>query len=238
MRKTIIFLLFYAFTFNLSAQSFFKNTRLSVGFAVQAQDRRLFDLSGRADIIKREDSKLDYEYNILFQKPIMQYKRFMITTGLGYSQWISRFSRPFDHLRILRLKSGDERGRYIGNYHIHKMMVPVTTRLYIDQKSIFHAQISTLLAISFNRIITEKTIDKTYSRWEFTPHSVEINPGIGIILWKKFELNLNYRVLYVSELDNVIFNSILFKEDDPEFLQQKTDTYNPFKLWLSVGYVF
>ncbi len=204
-----------------------------MGFAAQAQDRRLFDLSMQAALLKRENSQIDFEYNVLINKPTYTFHRFEVAIGLGYSFWRSTFSRPFDQSYFDDLTLP---GRFIRDYNVHKIVFPLTGRFYVNPKRSINLQISALPAISIHRHISQR--DRNYTVWEFSPHSLEINPGIGFKAGKHFEISLNYRAYNLMKLDRIIFNGILFRERDPEFLKQKTDTYNPFKLWLSVGYVF
>lgn len=209
---------------NLRAQSFFDNVHISVGFAAQAQDRRSLNLDGRTFTPQGEDSRVDVEYNAVLHKPVLTFQRLDLTVGLGYAHWRSTFSRPFNFGEILRLTFGGYQGQYVGNYNLHKIVLPVTTRFYMDRKKIFNVQISTLPSIALHRRVTEHSINNnTYIRWEFSPYSLEINPGIGMKVGKNFEVNLNYRAYNLVELDRIIF-------DD---MTRNIDTYNPVKLWLS-----
>ncbi len=224
MKKIIILSFFSICALNLPAQSFFKNTRLSVGFAAQAQDRRYSNLDNPQTITPQNgSSRIDFEYNFLINKPIYTFRRLETSVGLGYSLWRSTFPRPFDQSYFGTFNRGF---RLTDAYNIHKIVLPLTGRLYIGQKRNINLQISALPTLSINRYITQT--DRNFSSWEFSPYSIEINPGIGFKAGKNSEVNLNYRAYQLAALDRVIF----------ENENRKTDTYNPFKLWLSVGYVF
>ena len=49
-------------------------------------------------------------------------------------------------------------------------------------------------------------------------------------------MSISYRWKYFSKIDDILFNYLLFDSPQDEFLQQKFDTHNPFKMWLTVGY--
>ena len=50
-------------------------------------------------------------------------------------------------------------------------------------------------------------------------------------------MSISYRWLYFNEVDEVLFNYVLFDYNyDFNLLHQKVDTFNPFKMWLTVGY--
>ena len=68
----------------------------------------------------------------------------------------------------------------------------------------------------------------------FDFYSVEVNPGLSFELGR-FELDLNYRVLQFKKIDKILFNHLLYDFGNPR-ATQVFETYNPFKLWFSVGY--
>ena len=57
------------------AQSFFKNIDISVGFALQTPDRRLFEwpIGSQRDILARDSTHFDVEYSLLFSKQFKLY---------------------------------------------------------------------------------------------------------------------------------------------------------------------
>lgn len=113
------------------AQNFRKDVTLSAGFAMSEQDRRLFQNSSRIRISSSEEQNLDYNINLFLEKPITSTPFFEIKTGLGYSRFINKFSRPFDH-HILGGR--DFFLRFLRRYYIDKMIFPTSATIYFGKK--------------------------------------------------------------------------------------------------------
>ena len=201
------------------------------GAAFGSQDRRLFDFPPAERLLAREPKRLDYDLAFYLEKRFLRYKNLELNAGIGYAESNTLFGRPFDHSA---LNGGYTKElRHIKKYTINKLILPVANKIYIRN---FYLQIILLPTISFKKSAVDKILNKTVTKRQFDWNSLEINPGIGIELWRRLQLSLNCRLFYFSEIDEVKFNSIVFSEPYPEFLQQKVDTYNPFKMWLTVGY--
>ncbi|MEM8525001.1 MAG: hypothetical protein AAGG68_10175, partial [Bacteroidota bacterium] len=75
-----------------------------------------------------------------------------------------------------------------------------------------------------------------FVKWEFEPNSVALYPGIGVNISSRLRLGVYYRWKYIYRLDEVIFNELLFKNNNNPFLNKKYDTFNPTQIWMTVSY--
>jgi hypothetical protein len=66
----------------------------------------------------------------------------------------------------------------------------------------------------------------------FDFYSLEVNPGLSYDIGR-FEFGLKYRAFQVKKIDKILFSYRTLH--DPR-TDQVFETYNPFKLWFSVGY--
>jgi hypothetical protein len=235
--KTITFL-FFLFTLLFPAssfcQKFLDNTFLTGGFALSNQDRRLFYFSGAEDIIKREDSKLDYEYSIFLQKEVFQFGAFQANLGIGYSEFNTTFSRPFSHSALDAAPTQEL--RYIKRYTINKLIFPISSKLFFNKKQNIFFSFKILPAIVIRKSAKDVSFEKRETKWGFALNELELYPGLGVKISPRVWLTASYRLFYVYKIDEVIFNNLLFYQRDSEFLRKKYDDYNPFKLWFTVQY--
>ena len=214
---------------SLFGQSLWRGTTIVGGIVLGEQDRRLFDYPHAKSIVEREDQKIDYDLTLYVDKIALRYCFLQLNAGVGYAQSNTFFSRPFNHSV---LNSGGEDIRHIRRYSIKKLIIPISGKILIGK---LYLQIIAIPAVSFNKTVIDMDLKKLAKR-QFTLNSLEINPGLGFQLSDKIQISISYRLFYLHEIDKVIFNNLLFYESHPEFLQQKVDTYNPFKMWLTVGY--
>ena len=214
------------------AQNFWNNTFLTGGISLSEQDRRLFDFPLKDLIIKNEDDKLDYEYNIVLQKTVVHLESLETYIGIGFSSSVNTFSRPFNHSAING--GNDQYLRFLKRYNINKLTFPISNTFSLNKKQSLFLNFNILPSISFRKSIKYPTA--RYTKWEVEFNSLELYPGIGVKLSSRMQLAAHYRWVYVYKLDEVIFNYLLFNQKDPEFLRKEYDTYNPVKVWVTVSY--
>ena len=212
-------------------QNIFRNMVVTGGVALGEQDRRLFYFPPAEALLARTPKKLDYDLSMYVQKRLFSYRVLTVDAGIGYAESSHSFARPFDH-SILNGGNTLEL-RYIKKYTINKLIFPVSNKVYVGK---LYLQIVVLPAISLKKSAVDRNFKKRVTKRQFAWNSLEINPGVGIEISHRLQLSVNCRLLYFNEIDKVKFNGLLFDEPYPEFLQQKADTYNPFKMWLTVGY--
>jgi hypothetical protein len=105
----------------LTCQNIFKITEITLGYSILPQDRRLFNFPGKDVIIHQEDDRWDFEYSVTVTKNIFSNKKFNLSSGIGYSLFQTKFSRPFDHTYFSNILSKEI--RYIGHYLIHNFIL-------------------------------------------------------------------------------------------------------------------
>ena len=233
IKYSLLSLLLWAASLSyLAGQSIWRNMSIVGGAALGGQDRRLFYFPPAERLLAREPKKLDYDLAFYLEKRVFRYKNLQMNAGIGYAESNTMFGRPFDHST---LNGGNTLElRYIKKYTINKLIFPVSNKVYVGK---LYLQIVVLPAISFKKsAVNNGDVGIRVTKRQLAWNSLEINPGVCIEISHRLQLSVNCRLLYFNEIDKVKFNYLLFDEPYPDFLQQKVDTYNPFKMWLTVGY--
>lgn len=75
-----------------------------------------------------------------------------------------------------------------------------------------------------------------FSRWKLEPYSLAFYSGIGIKIKERFQFSVAYRWKYIYQIDEVIFNRYLFRNDNDPFLDKKYDNFNPTQIWVRLNY--
>ena len=83
--QTVLFLIIPLFP-SLSAQQIWHNTSLVGGFALGAQDRRLFNYPDAENVLQQEKENLDYDLCLFLQKRLFKYGLFQLDAGVGYAE--------------------------------------------------------------------------------------------------------------------------------------------------------
>ncbi len=228
------FVLLLAFPGESIAQSFWDDTSITAGIALASQDRRLFHFAGAEGVLSREDSNLDYEYNLSFQKGLIKTGRLRMNLGLGYSEFHTTFSRPFRHSE---LNGGLTRElRFIKRYTINKLFFILSGQWSFRKDHWLFFKFEVLPQVAFRKSATDLSFEKRVTKREWEFHGLELYPGIGAAVSPRLHIGAHYRLFYTQKLDGVIFNHLLFPQTDPEFLRKEYDDFNPFKLWFTVSY--
>jgi hypothetical protein len=227
--RIVLFLFLPAIAFS---QSFWSNSSVTAGFAVSSQDRRMFDFALAKEVLGREDSKWDYEYNLTWQKRIISINHFSISTGIGYSAYNTYFSRPFDYIYLSGIPT--KQLRFIQKYTIHKLIFPISNKLHLSGDHNLFLKFDILPQAAFRKSVID--IER-FTKRKFEWYSLSLYPGIGLNISSHLQVAAHCRLIHIQKLDEIIFNSILFHERNPEFLRKKYDDYNPFQLWFTVSYL-
>ncbi len=234
--KNLLLPLLFSFTFlpGLASQNIWRNTALVGGAALGEQDRRLFYFPPAERLLDRNPKKLDYDLTLYLEKRVFKWRLIQLKAGIGYAESNTLFGRPFDHSFLDGVYTQEL--RYVTRYTVNKLILPISTSFHSGK---FYLQITALPAIGFRKSVLDKggAGSTRFTKWQFALNGLEINPGLGFQFSDRLHVAFSYRWLYFHEIDEIIFNSSLFYEHhDDEFSQNKTDTYNPFKMWLTVGY--
>jgi hypothetical protein len=203
---------------------------LSIDFGIQAHDKRLFGFPPfpSARLLEEQPETFGtFQAGISTVRKILQKGRFEIFAGGGLSSELSTFKRPFD------LDFGKEFKRDIlimtNRYYQNLLQFPIKSKFRIGEK--FNFSLDVLPQFNF-LTIADNTKDISYSWWMFDFYSLEVNPGLSYDIGR-FEFGLKYRAFQVKKIDKILFSYSTIS--DPR-TDQVFETYNPFKLWFSVGY--
>lgn len=210
------------------------HTTVHFGFSVQEQDRRLFDFPDAEGIIEREDSDTDIETHLYIQKKLIGWWRMDFSTGLGYMRYQTKFSRPVNHNYFTQ--DNTRPLIHIEKYVIHKLSVPASLNAYLHKNESIFLNLTGWASFNINkRLASKPNSNFGGNRFKLDFNGLELNPGLGFRA-SRFQVQLNYRVLHFYKIDGVIFNDILFNTQNPPFLEEKYESRNLDKVWLTVGY--
>lgn len=207
---------------------------MSIDFGLQKHDKRLFGFPPfpAAHLLEKHSENFGtYQLGISVTRKIFYKGRLKIYVGGGLSSELSTFTRPFDQ------DYGHEIKRDIlimtDRYYQNLLQLPIRTKLSVFK----HLGLSLEMLPQFN-FLAKADLDHSFfngsefSWWKFDFYSVEVNPGLSFELGR-FELDLNYRAFQVKKIDRILFS--ISTLNDPR-IDQIYETYNPVKLWFSVGY--
>ncbi len=202
---------------------------LSVDYGLQAHDKRLFDFPPKESVLERQPETFGtYQFGIRLERKIAQKGKLHFRVGGGVSAELATFERPFDH--NFGKDGGTRILRWTDRYYQFLTQFPLNGTYQLNEH--FGFSLGVLPQLNF-LTKADHTTSKSYSWWRFDLYSVEFNPGIEYTT-SRFIFNLSYRAFQVKKIDRILFNDIL----DDARTGQSFETYNPFKMWLSVGYMF
>lgn len=222
----------------LNAQSFFNSLEIGVVGAYQKYDNRLYEFAVRSSHPSHQlrfQEGGDYQYAFSLTTNFYTYKSWSFYLGAGYTKEINTFRRPFNHcyftgtpctLILLRMD----------RYENDLFLFPVEVQYdWMPAKKFgIHFNLQLLPSINFFKRI-ESGSRIPYEKAVFDFYALEVNPGIGIKIFDRFGINLNYRAFQLKQLDKILFYSVLF-ENPNDAPKEKYETYNPHKMWLSLRY--
>ncbi|MFQ5447625.1 MAG: hypothetical protein ACE5FF_11900, partial [Saprospiraceae bacterium] len=202
---------------------------LAIDFGIQAHDKRLFGSPLKGLFLEQHPETYGtYQFGISAVRKILHNERFEIFAGGGLSSELSTFTRPFDN--YFRKKGLVTREmRYTNRYYQNLLQLPIMPSFRVGDR--FALSLELLPQFSFLTIADNTTKVPTYSWWRFDFYSLEVNPGLSFDIGR-VEFGMKYRAFQVKKIDKILFNRII---NDPR-TDQVFETYNPFKLWFSVGY--
>ncbi len=202
----------------------------SLDYGLQAHDKRLFDFPPKESVLERQPEAFGtHQFGIRLEKEVAQKGKLLLNVGAGLSTELSTFDRPFDYT----YKKDDITKvlRWTNRYYQFLMQSSINGTYKLNGH--FGLSLGVLSQLNFLTIANHTTSDESYSWWRFNLYSVEFNPGIEYTK-SRMAFSLRYRAFQVKKIDRILFNDIL---DDPR-REQTFETFNPFKMWLSIGYMF
>lgn len=229
-----VFIFFCCTIYTSNAQNFFKNIEVSLGGAIKNQDRRLFDFPNQLEIINNEDSNLDFEYLANVSKVFFSKRKFNFSSGIGYSLFQTKFSRPFDHGYFSGLRTYDL--RYIDKYLQHSIILNINPRIefFRQNNSTLYVNFNFFVRLLFNKDMKDRFGDWHYNKWLFEISAFESNMGLGY-KYKIIGINLAYRFFNIQKVDPAIFSKSLYGVRNPPILEKTNEVRNDNKFWLIVS---
>jgi len=216
-------------------QSFFNGLEIMTARGAQAYDTRFFDLpntSGLYDLKFQEGTDIQYAFGI--NTNLFTYQSWSVYVGLGYTKETNSVQRPFDH--CLFTENCGYNLRFTDTYENELLLFPVEVRYDIFPTKKYSIVLNLQFLPSWNFYKTVNTpgggtpFEKSVSEF----YSMEVNPGVGVRFLDRFSFNMHYRAWQLKNIDEVIFYGILFDNFDAP--DNKFETYNPRKIWLSLRY--
>lgn len=199
----------------------------SLDYGLQAHDKRLFDFPPREYVLERQPETFGtHQFGIRLEKKVAHKGKLHFHAGVGLNTELATFERPFDYTYK---KDGITRVlRWTDRYYQFLMQLPLNGTYQLNDH--FGFSLGVLPQLNF-LTIADHTTGESYSWWRFDLYSVEFNPGIEYTN-SRLVFSLKYRAFQVKKIDRILFNHIV---RDPR-TDQAFETYNPFKIWISVGY--
>ena len=237
MKKLNVLLLILIFPTITFTQKFFKNIDISIGFALQTPDRRLFNWPSRKDILARDSTRFDNEYSLLVSKQFQLFKRLNLSAGLGYSLSKTNFRRPFYHSYFTGILTKE--GRYIDRYLIHHLNWAFSPQYEIIHKNdnIFYLNVPMFAKFNFNKDVKDISFNGWHhDKWQFEFNKFEVYVGLGY-QYKRVGFNIAYRMYNIQKIDPVIFSELaLGSSSYTDFFNQGIEEKNYKKMMFSVSY--
>lgn len=204
---------------------------LKVNYGLQAHDKRLYDFPVKEPILARQPETFGtHQFGLQLQKKVVQKGKFDVYVGGGISAEVATFERPFDHSYKKNMVV-DRVLRWTDRYYQFVFQLPVSGNFHLSDH--FGLAIDVLPQFSFLTIAEHtNSYADNYAWWRFAPYSLEVNPGF-FFTRSRVSVRLSYRAFQLKNIDEILFNGILRYEPKEG---QTYETYNPFKVWLSVGY--
>lgn len=202
---------------------------LSLDYGLQAHDKRLFDFPPKESVLERQPETFGtHQFGVQLTRKVAQKGKMQFYVGGGLSTELATFERPYDH--NFEKNVGTEILRWTDRYSKFLIQFPLTGTYSITEN--FGFSIGVLPQLNFLTIADHTTNHKSSTWWRFDLYSVEFNPGIEYTR-SRLVFRLKYRAFQFKKIDKILFNQIV---RDPR-TDHTFETYNPFKVWLSVGYM-
>ncbi len=201
----------------------------SFSFGLQAHDKRLFDFPPKEAALARQPETFGaYQLSLGVHRIFRPDRRTSFIAGIGFSTEVATFLRPFDQnyftgRRTYELASTNRYSKYL-------VQIPIVVRYKTDRR--FGFQVETLPQMGMWTAAKRNGTAITRSKFDPGFYSAEFNAGLNYSISRRISLGLSYRVFQIKKIDKILFNHIV---RDPR-KDEKFETYNPFKLWLTVGY--
>jgi len=198
-------------------------------FGLQAHDKRLFDFPPKEAALARQPETFGtYQFSLGIHRVFQPDRKISFTTGIGFSTEVATFSRPFEHYYFTG--RGTYELTWANRYSKHLVQFPIAARYKMGRRLGF--QVEAVPQIGMWTVAKQNGTAIRLSKFDPGFYSAEFNLGLNYSISRRIYLGLSYRIFQIKKIDKVLFNYIL---RDPR-KDEKFETYNPFKLWFTIGY--
>ncbi|MEP7198129.1 MAG: hypothetical protein ABI851_16545 [Saprospiraceae bacterium] len=226
----ILFHLFpFLLIFNLKGQDSTKgNWIVSINMGIQEDDKRLFDFSGRNNLLETQPGFLGtYQLGLSFAYLQKLKAGYELSYGIGLSSELNTFRRPYN--QNYRKTSGNDALRYTDRYYKLLLSNPIKIKYRKTNRVGFLVE----LIPQFNLLTKAHNSRDDYSEKNYwfgiDIYSIELNPGFSINLGGS-QLEIKYRLFQIKKIDRIIFNYLIQDKRNSNY-----ETYNPIKLWITLN---
>jgi hypothetical protein len=219
-----------------------RNSKITLGVGLSEPEKRY---RYNIEIERYANKTLDWDISLAIEKNVLSYKKFSLTTGIGYIWANSNFNRTYDVAYMSEDKGIRAAGLILDIYTKHSIQAPLRLNLDLfrwNKKNAVFLNATVLPSICFYKWVDKypyrdvERKNKSIGRFVLNLEEIEFNPGIGFRRGH-FEYLLNYRVANFSKKDGFYFsNNYLVYEAD--FLNEPYEWHNPPKWWLTVAMCF
>jgi hypothetical protein len=202
--------------------------KIDVTFGFQEHDKRFW---GNDFFQEEQNDWGTYQLGINLNRNILQKGKFSITAGLGLGQEVRNYQQPFDHCFDNPNSPCDEALRWIENYQIYLFQAPIQ----LNYNAWSNFDFGLLILTQFDYFKQVKSGNIKVSDFNVDLYSIEFSPTIGTNIGR-WNINLGYRLFQFKTIDKVFLYGNNFLTKDPDYLDKTFDTFNPTKLFLTVGF--
>jgi len=211
---------------------------VSIAWGLQAHDERLFDSPNAKQIIQQEQDAGTRYYSLFLKRNLPLMQQLNLSIGLGYTQKVASFSRPFNHCYF---SSGDCAYvlLYVERFTHQMFQLPIDLNysLWTQNSWNIGLNFNLLPAFSWQQSIAATNQGSIFKKSEFQPYNLELHLGPSLS-WKRIGLQLQYRVYqWIHKEDAYLYGSD-FRLNNPGYFDKQYKSFNPNKFWMVVSYSF
>ena len=238
--KSLFFSLFLFLTVytSLTGQDEATKWSISIGLGVEAHDERLFDFPNAEQIIQQEQDAGTRYYSLFLKRKLPLSPQLNASVGLGYTQKVATFSRPFNHCYF----SGGDCAYvllHVERFSHQMLQVPIDLNYALWSQNSLNIgfNLNLLPSFSWQQSIEATNEGNTFEKSDFQPYSLELHLG-PTLTWKHISLQLQYRVYQWIQKEDVYLYGSDFRLNNPGYFDKQSESFNPNKFLMVVGYRF
>ena len=204
------------------------NLDVEVLFGIQKNDKRFWGQSAYQDQQKGWGT---YHFGIRVNNHWRKDQKVSFKTGIGFSQELRTYRQPFDHCFDTPGEPCTEILMTLDNYQIYMVQTPIQLKYeFIEDFSL-----GFLVMPQFDYFKVVRANDIPFSDFKIGLYSIEFSPTVDMNMGK-WMVSLGYRLFDLKRVDNVYLYGGNFTRENPDYLDQTFDDFNPNKWFLTLGF--